>query len=62
MLGRRSRAHSRKCAKLLDFDTCARNMYVVPGVADLLTTSKLPMPFRAALTPLPTSAVTGRGE
>jgi len=31
------------------FDTGARNTYVVPAVADLLTTSVLPHPVRAAL-------------
>ena len=31
------------------FDTGARNTYVVPAVASLLTTSKIPHPFRSAL-------------
>jgi hypothetical protein len=31
------------------FDTGARNTYVVPAVAALLTTTKLPKPFRSAL-------------
>jgi hypothetical protein len=31
------------------YDTGARNTYVVPAVAALLTTSKLPKPFRSAL-------------
>ncbi len=31
------------------FDTGARNTYVVPAVAALLTTIKLPKPFRSAL-------------
>ncbi len=31
------------------FDTGARNTYVVPEVAQLLTTSKAPHPFRSAL-------------
>ena len=31
------------------FDTCARNTYVVPAVASLLTTSELSRPFRSAL-------------
>jgi hypothetical protein len=31
------------------FDTGARNTYVVPAVARLLTTTKAPHPFRAAL-------------
>lgn len=33
------------------FDTGARNTYVVPAVARLLTTTKVPHPFRAALGP-----------
>jgi hypothetical protein len=31
------------------FDTGARNTYVVPAVAQLLPTSKIPRPFRSAL-------------
>jgi hypothetical protein len=31
------------------FDTRARNTYVVPGVASLVATSKLPKPFKSAL-------------
>jgi hypothetical protein len=31
------------------FDSGARNTYVVPKVAALLTTAKLPKPFRSAL-------------
>jgi len=39
--------NGRKCWTL--FDTGARNTYVVPAVASLLTTSKLNKPFRSAL-------------
>jgi hypothetical protein len=37
----------RECWTL--FDTGARNTYVVPSVAQLLPTSKLPHPFRSAI-------------
>ncbi len=37
----------KKCWTL--FDTGARNTYVIPAVADLLTTTKLLKPFRSAL-------------
>ncbi len=37
----------RKCWTL--FDTGARNTYVLPVVAELLTTSKMPHPIRTAL-------------
>ena len=36
----------RECWTL--FDTGARNTYVIPAVADLLTTSKMPHPIRSA--------------
>jgi hypothetical protein len=38
---------NRNCWTL--FDTGARNTYIVPAVAALLTTTKLPKPFRSAL-------------
>ncbi len=41
------RINGRKCWTL--FDTGARNTYVVPKVASLLATSKLPKPFQTAL-------------
>jgi hypothetical protein len=41
------RVNGRKCWTL--FDTGARNTYVVPAVAALLNTTKLPKPFRSAL-------------
>jgi len=41
------KVNGRKCWTL--FDTGARNTYVVPSVAALLTTKKLARPFRSAL-------------
>ena len=41
------RVNGRKCWTL--FDTGARNTYIVPAVASLLTPTKLPKTFRSAL-------------
>ncbi len=41
------RVDGRDCWTL--FDTGARNTYVVPDVAEVLTTSKRPRPFRSAI-------------
>ena len=41
------RVNGKKCWTL--FDTGARNTYVVPGVASVLTTIKLRKPFRSSL-------------
>ncbi len=40
------KVNGRKCWTL--FDTCARNTYIVPEVAALLTPTKLAKPFRSA--------------
>ncbi len=41
------RVDGRECWTM--FDTGARNTYVVPSVAEILTTARIPRPFRTAL-------------